>query len=174
MPRISLRNAFVLVAVVALAIVSLRYASEWWEAIVVSFTAVVFFAAVIVALIGRGPRQAFAIGMAVVMAGYAAVKLREPNQTSIHLGLPTTYLLIRLQSLSGDVRYFDSRTGREVEGSVPPNPGAIPNVYTSTVPRLEHLLPIGHCWWALLLGFIGGLFGRWVYCQRTKDPLNGT
>jgi hypothetical protein len=174
MPRISLRSALVSVAVVALAIVSLRYASARWEAIILSFTAIVFFAMVIVALVGRGARQAFAIGMAVVMAGYLAVKLLEPRPTSRHVGLPTTYLLVRLQSLSGDIRYFDSRTGREVEGY---NPAAgvaartglgVPTVYASTVPLLENFLRVGHCWWALLLGYVGGVFGRQVYSQRIK------
>jgi hypothetical protein len=164
MPRISLRSALVSVAVVALAIVSLRYASARWEAIILSFTAIVFFAMVIVALVGRGARQAFAIGMAVVMAGYLAVKLLEPRPTSRHVGLPTTYLLVRLQSLSGDIRYFDNPAA----GVAARTGLGVPTVYASTVPLLENFLRVGHCWWALLLGYVGGVFGRQVYSQRIK------
>lgn len=42
----------------------------------------------------------------------------------------------------------------------------VPHVYQSSVPLLENFLPIGHCWWALLLGYIGGLFTTYVFQRR--------
>ncbi|HEX2475888.1 MAG TPA: hypothetical protein VHK01_14145, partial [Lacipirellulaceae bacterium] len=74
MLRISLRQLLFLVATVAVAIVSLCYANAGWEAAVYCLTLVVFFAMVIVAFIDRGSRQAFAVGMAIVMAGYTGAQ----------------------------------------------------------------------------------------------------
>jgi hypothetical protein len=176
--RISLRHLLVLVALLALAIVSLRYASAWWEAIMLCVTSVVFIAMVLVALVGRGPGQAFAIGMAVVMAGYAIVKFHEPANDPPHLGLVTNHLLVNLQaaihSAIGDVRYVDER-GREIAGFDPAKAGAGsrvvggPGVYVRRNPSMTFFLPIGHCWWALLLGYFGGLFARLVYLPRMKE-----
>jgi peptidoglycan hydrolase-like protein with peptidoglycan-binding domain len=37
-------------------------------------------------------------------------------------------------------------------------------------PPREVFMPIGHCWWAVLLGYFGGLFGLVTYRRRTKEP----
>jgi hypothetical protein len=170
MPKISLQQLLVLVSLVALAIVSLRFASPWWQAAILCLTLAVFFGMVIVAIVGRGARQAFAIGMVVVMGGYAFLQSREPVLTADNIGLPSTYLLVRLQRAIGEVRYFDTQTAQEVVGynsaTAPPN-GA--RVYPDTVPLLKHVLPVGHCWWALLLGFVGGCFGRSVFLGQSKE-----
>jgi hypothetical protein len=170
MPKTSLQQLLVLFAMVALAIVSLRYASAWWQVAILCLTLAVFFGMVIVALVGRGARQAFAIGMAVVMGGYAFLQSREPDPTPINIGLPSTYLLVRLQRAIGEVRYFDAQTTQEVVGYNPvtASPNG-PRVYPDTVPMLKHVLPIGHCWLALLLGFIGGCFARSVSLGRAKE-----
>jgi hypothetical protein len=167
--RLSLREMLVLVALVALAIVSLRCASALWQGMILCLTLVTFFGMAIVALVGRRQRQAFAIGMAVVMGGYAFLQSREPTLTATNVGLPSTYLLVCLQRAIGEVHYFDAQTTQEVVGynsaTAPPNG---PRVYPNTVPMLKYVLPIGHCWWALLLGFIGGCFARSVFLGRTK------
>lgn len=75
MPRISLREMFVLVAAVALAIVSLVYASSLLQAAVSLIALLVGLAAVILGIIDRGPRRAFAIGFSVAMIGYLVVVL---------------------------------------------------------------------------------------------------
>jgi hypothetical protein len=36
-------------------------------------------------------------------------------------------------------------------------------------PRRENFMPIGHFWWAVLLGYIGGRFGRFVYLRRSES-----
>jgi hypothetical protein len=30
-------------------------------------------------------------------------------------------------------------------------------------------MPTGHCWWALILGYAGGQFGRFVYARRVRE-----
>jgi hypothetical protein len=42
-------------------------------------------------------------------------------------------------------------------------------VYRATVPQLWYVLPIGHYWFALLFGYLGGHFARFVYVRRMKE-----
>jgi hypothetical protein len=164
-----------LVALVALAIVSLSCASAWWEAAVLSLALVIFFANAIVALVDRGPRQAFAIGMVVVMAGYTGVKWFDPGVKFRHLGVPTNSLLIQLQSGIARVAYYDSRSGERLVGFVPPaNSGgtapSVPTYYQDTIPLLEHVLPVGQMWFAILFGYLGGWFAAYVYRRQHVQP----
>ena len=138
--RVSLRHLFVLVTFIALAIVSLKYASPIWEATVLGLALIVFFVALIVALVDRGPRQAFAIGMAAVMFGYAGLKFAETPPTPLHLGIPTSALLV--------YPYM---------------------YYPEAFPPAEHFFPTAAFWWALLVGYLGGHFARFVYHRRTKE-----
>jgi hypothetical protein len=138
--RISLRQLFILVAVVALAIVSLKYASTFWEATIYGVALAVFFIAAIVALVDRGPRQAFAIGLTVILLGYAILYHNEKPATALHLGMPTNALLMYAY-----MHY--------------------PNLFPST----EHVFQIAHCWWALVLGYLGGHIARFIYVRRMND-----
>jgi hypothetical protein len=170
MPRISLRQLLVLVATVAVAIVSLCYANAGWQAAVYYLTLVVFFAIVIVAFIDRGSRQAFAIGMAIVMAGYTGAQTFGPKRAFRHLGMPTNSLLLALQQAISEPAYFDARTGARLEGfSAQP-----PNTYVSNVPLIEHFVAIGHLWFSILFGYFGGLFARYVFLRRVQTaPSSG-
>jgi hypothetical protein len=177
--RLSLRELLVLIAVTALAIVSLRYASAWWEALMFVVTLMLFVAMVIVALVGSGAVQAFAIGMTVAMSAYIVAWYHRPPDDPRHLGMLTNHLLVRLQTMihsaTRDVRYVDSN-GREIVDFDPSRrgfgqPGAPrQGVYTQRLPQLRYFLPIGHCWWVLLLGYIGGRFARVVYLRRSDLP----
>jgi hypothetical protein len=171
MPRISLRQLLVLVATVAIAIVSLCYANAGWEAAVYCLTLVVFFAIVIVAFIDRGSRQAFAIGMAMVMAGYTGAQTYGPKRAFRHFGMPTNSLLLALQQAISEPAYFDQRSGARLEGVHPPPMAATgtvqpPNTYVDYVPLTDHLVPIGHMWFSILFGCFGGLFARYVFLRR--------
>ncbi|HVT29879.1 MAG TPA: peptidoglycan-binding protein [Lacipirellulaceae bacterium] len=86
--RISLRGLLLLVGLLAIVIPSLKYASDGWLVWVASFAIVAFLVALIVALVDRGPRQAFAIGFATTMLAFA-VAPSSPWRD----GLPTTRLL---------------------------------------------------------------------------------
>jgi peptidoglycan hydrolase-like protein with peptidoglycan-binding domain len=37
------------------------------------------------------------------------------------------------------------------------------------IPQRAIFMPIGHCWWAILLGYVGGVFARMIYLRRTGD-----
>jgi len=195
--RLSLRELLVLVALVALAIVSLKYASESWVAIVAAVTMLAFFVATIVAAVDRGPRQAFAIGFALTMAGYAMIVMN--STINMHNGgtkkiefdqwegrLPTTRLLRYLHMAVEDNKWIDFQTGKEIPDYDPNNPpasvtatpvkgagarGLMLGARVSFVesPPSEVFMPIGHCWWGLLLGYLGGLLAAFVYHRRMRD-----
>jgi uncharacterized iron-regulated membrane protein len=163
MPRISLRHLFALVTLAALAVVSLKYASAAWAAILPAAAMIVFVAAVIVAIVGRGPGQAFAIGMVVVTAAYGVLRYLETTPNENRVVLPTTSALVALQNTSSDVRAVNPRTGNVL--GTPPQPGS----FTKRFPELHYFLPIGHAWFALLFGYLGGHFAQFVYSRRAKD-----
>jgi hypothetical protein len=175
--RLSLRESLVLMTAVALAVASLKYASEAWLAIVLAVTMLAFFVALIVAVVDRGPRQAFTIGFALTMAGYWLVVLSGtkvvPNTGSMNIEfdhiegrLPTTRLLRYVHSAIGRGRYFNPFTGQELPNYDPatdPNRNvggggfATPATMVSyqEIPPREIFMPIGHCWWGLLLAYLG-------------------
>jgi len=41
--------------------------------------------------------------------------------------------------------------------------------YAGQTPDREHFMPIAHCLWALLFGYAGGHFARWVYFRRLRE-----
>jgi peptidoglycan hydrolase-like protein with peptidoglycan-binding domain len=59
-------------------------------------------------------------------------------------------------------------------GPINSNPNAAISIIRGTgtfreIPPREIFMPIGHCWWAILLGFVGGHFAQYVYWRRTRD-----
>lgn len=190
--RISLRELLVGVACVALAIVTLTYASDAWVAFVAGLAMLAFFTAIVVAAVDRGRRQAFAIGFALVMLVYGLIVLNTPPTNPPFEGpsrtmefdhwegrLPTTRLLRYVHQAVDRSQWINSRTGKEIPDFDPANPSVpiwggansfgAPAVasFVESPPR-HHFMPIGHLWWGLLLGFIGGRFAQLVYARRTK------
>jgi len=181
--QVSLRSLLVFVTLCALAIVSLRFASPGWQTAVSSIAFFAFWAAAIVAIVDRGPRQVFAIGMAVSMAAYGIVLYALPREGAPNLQyhtefnpdtgrLPTTRLLAPIYQAIRDVRWYDMTTGRIVPGYDPATqanaPGAA-NMTASEWPSRETFCAIGQCWWAIVLGICGGWFARVVYLRRTRE-----
>lgn len=170
--RLSLRELLMLVALVASATASLKYASQLWLALVAGVTTVAFCAALIVAAVDRGQRQAFAMGFALTMIAYGATLMTGDrtvgfggNMHSKNIEfdpwegrLPTTRLLRYVHIAVNENRQvpmsqpFGGATTRLVE-----------------IPPREVFMPIGHCWWALLLAYVGGRFAATVYMRRTRE-----
>jgi hypothetical protein len=174
--RLSLREMLVLFALCATALVSLQFASAGWEMVVGALAALAFAAAVIVALVDRQAPQAFAIGFAVALTIYVAILASQgslgaagPNlEMNPDTGkLPTTQLLRPVFAAVADTRWIDFRTGKEVPNYDPNNPGPdMQYISMDERPQRGAFMRIGHCWWALVLGYLGGWFGRFVYLRR--------
>jgi hypothetical protein len=191
--RVSLRELLIGVAVIALAIGSLTYASDTWVAIVAGLAMLGFFAAIVVAAVDRGPRQAFAIGFALVMLVYGLIVLNTPPTHPPFEGpsrtkefdhwegrLPTTRMLRYVHHAVDRSQWIDSSTGKAIPNFDPADPsiptwgsvgsfGAAAVASFNELPPREQFMPIGHLWWGLLLGNVGGRFAQIVYARRTKD-----
>jgi hypothetical protein len=194
--RMSLRGMLILVALFAIGIVSLVYANDFWVSVVTGIVIVALIAALIVAFVDRGFSQAFAVGFVLVgfvyalavLSGYSS--LASGNITSDMRNLeftyggrlPTTYSLRFLHQtvihrtytdLSGNPlpNYDpakDSKTASVGGGGGGFSRGGFP-ARTHESPTREDFMPIGHCWWALLLGYVGGIFAMYVHRRRMRD-----
>ena len=182
MIRISLRQLMLIVLLVAVAILSLKFASAGWQAVIGGLAMITLFAALVVAAVDRGPRQAFAIGYLLVMVSYGVIVLNGARSSgawgskSLEMDqwegrLPTTLLLRYIHMAVDKSEWFDDSTGKVVPNYSPPAGGGFGSVRYREVPPREVFMPIGHYWWAILLGACGGIFARWVYLRRTREQL---
>jgi hypothetical protein len=168
---------------VALAIVSLRFASDGWLALVAGVTMAAFFVSIILAAVDRGPRQAFAIGFALTLAGYGLIVLNGATSTANsstknhemdpYSGkLPTTLSLRYIRTAIVRVVYIDNNT-REVvpdyDSAQMKAAGLPATAFPREIPARETFMPIGHCWWGLLLAYCSGHFARFVYGRRVQE-----
>jgi hypothetical protein len=167
---------FLVVALLAVAIVSLRYANEIWHIAVALFALLAFIGAMISAVLDRGSRQAFAIGMLLAMTTYGVVfsiGLFRYNLVSGPLrgggSLPTTRLLVYMYAGIQETRWFDRETGKEIPGFDPTRQTMARPLQSRQEPSERTFMAVGHAWWALLLGYLGGRFARFVYVRRTRD-----
>ena len=163
MPRMSLRELLALIALVAMAIVSLKYASEFWRGVVGLWVLVAYVGCIIAAVIDRGPRQAFALGMAITMTIYGGLILSlgmwdggNGNYEFIPYAgrLPTTNLLTPFYS--SIVEYEDILENGIVTRQIEHPDSAI-------------FMITGHYWWALVLAYAGGRFARFLYVRRADE-----
>ena len=166
--RLSLRELFFVVAILAMAIVSLLYASTVWQIVLGLLVLVVFIGALVGAIVDRGRPQAFAIGVVAAIAVYQAALMyaglgRNSNMEFVtgraSSRLPTTTLLRSLFEVVVE------RTERLGQGAFA---GTV--VDTTEIPHGSAFMSVGHCWWALLLGYASGHFAQFLYLRRTSEP----
>jgi hypothetical protein len=179
--RLSLRELLLLIAMVAVAIASMKYASPAWRTCVYTITMAIIMWAAVIAVIDRGPRQAFAIGIVLLMVIYGVLfingtRLSEGNrELDLQYGrLPTSRVVKYLFPPTETVQWYDGRTGQLLANYDPANPPPGPQAFSRTrrTPDPQTLMAIAHCWWALLLGYLGGRFARVVYLRRSDLPRN--
>jgi len=194
--RVSTREMLVLVAAIAVAIVSMWYASSLWQAVVGLIVLAVTIMAVISAIFDLGPRQVFAIGMVVVMLGYSllilngkkyptgAPQMPGPSangEFDSRAQVPTSQLLHWLRNKLDRSGYVDSVTGKTLAADDPEIPTIAPGsngelqtssgrqVYAVQLPPMEDFMFTGDFWWALLFGYLGGRYAQFVYTRRIKE-----
>jgi hypothetical protein len=185
--QFSLWQLFLLVGVIALAIASFKFASPTWNSIVAAICIGTFLVASIIAAVDRGPRQASAIGIVLIMFGYGWL-ISNGNHVSNTLfgssfntdynpeldqfagSLPTTVLLRYAHLAMHEYRYVDPGTRQEVAGYDQSDPQfAGLSVVREESPMRRIFMPIGHAWFALLFAYLGGHFARFIYARRTKE-----
>jgi uncharacterized membrane protein YgcG len=188
--RISLRELLTLVAIVAVGCVALKYANEYWVAVISFIMILAVMAAAIIALVDRGPRQASAIGCLSALAIYAALLYAcKPELDPYDGTLPTTRLMRPLFEAMSTNWYFDLANRKEVNQSQLPSGATIhygggggggifgggvapPTTGFSNIgekPSREHFMPIAHYLWALIFGYVAARFARWVYARRVRE-----
>jgi hypothetical protein len=167
MVRMSLRELLGLVGLATLMVASLRYASYGWNMFVSAIVAIVFYVAGVFGIAKRGPQQAFALSMMFHMGCYAALLV---NPIIEHWRYPSTTRLLRyLHSSIVDVRFLDVGTGQEISKERA-NEIAIQNrVRLSVIPSEGYFMQIGHCWFALLFGYLGGRLVQFIYVRHGSD-----
>jgi hypothetical protein len=177
--RFSVRELLLLFAVAAVGCAALRYANQWWLFAASAGTFLAMMAGLVVALIDRGPRQAFAIGFVVWAAVYAAIVLSKTVEGANYPrrnvefdpysgALATTQLLRPLFESIVETEWIDPATGQIIAGYNPNQPaGRI--AYMRESPSRENFMQIAHCLWTLAAGYAGGKLGRWVYARRVRQ-----
>ena len=181
--QLSLRSLLILVALVALAIVSLRFASNEWQIVTLGIAAGLLCGAIILALTSHARRRAFATGFAIAMLLYGLTVLGSmsaagglANKTELNPDtgrLPTTWLLRPIFHRIATIGWVDLRTGDGVPFSTPvieSDPNAA-HFTMGELPSREVFMTIGHLWWSIFAGLCGGTFAEWLYVRRQRKPL---
>jgi hypothetical protein len=186
--RMSLRGLFAFVTCLALMIVSLKYASQLWQAFVGFALIVAIGAAAIVLIFDRGPRQVFAIGFCVAALGYGGL-LATAHKTKDNYGvlqgveyssgegkLPTTMFLYRVYRSVARGEYVEQDTGKTHPATTALMTDAAGNQTISgkvvgfrPIPDSDDFMHVGHYWWVLLFGYVGGSFAQFVYDRRKRE-----
>jgi hypothetical protein len=176
--RVSLRELLILVAAIALVIVSFQSGSLFWQGLVGLTAMLAMGMAVIAGVLEKGPGRAFAIGAAVMMCGYALLVTvyRSAEATSVEGILPTTVLLRSIYPVFDNSGWVYAATSDPIP--VNANPSINPDgsnslngqpVHFQQQPVFHSFISIGHSWFLLLFGYLGGRFARFIYLRRSKE-----
>jgi hypothetical protein len=183
----TLRGLFVLVAILAVCCAALKFAGVW-ASVFFGIALLIVVGIAIVAFVDRGSRQAYAIGFTLAAFSYAATVLVTHTGfgggelSPYSCSLPTTKVLAPAFRLIVHQTWIDSGTGKEVPNYVPPKSGG--SILTGgggslagvggfmnlhEFPDQRTFMAVGHVLWALVVGCIGGYFGRLTYARRQMN-----
>jgi hypothetical protein len=182
--RISLREALLAFAAASVGFAALVYANSWWLATVNTVALVAIVAAIIVAMLGRGSGRAFAVGFCVASVTYLVVAFAmEQHQNQMARLLSTKALDLVYEQIRREA-YVNEQTGAEFSAAVykaeierlrtrMPG-GSRPNTSIVTAqrtvqPYIRDFRSVGMQLWALLLGYAGGCFGRFVHARSRHN-----
>ncbi len=185
---LSLRGLLLAVALAGLACVSLKFANDWFWIGLSGAAMLLFMAAAVVAFVGRGAGQAFAIGFVLCMGIYCGA-LFASGPDPYAGALPTTKLLRpafeaivtfeyvvvgsmgiydptrRFATQAEAVAYQSANRGTTVSMGFSGGGG----VSGMETPTRESFMAVAHVWWAVLFGYLGGRLARLVYLRRVAE-----
>lgn len=174
--RVSLMELMAVLAAVGVGCAALKYAGDVWWTVLSAAALVGFLAAAVVAVVGRGPGQARAIGFVLCVGIYALLlwSAKVGNGQNRELDpydgrLPTTKLLKPVFESLVVRTYIDAFTGKEMTNYNPP-PGTVlgnsGTIISQETPDRGQFMAIGHLLWAVLFGYLGSRFAAWVDRRR--------
>lgn len=184
---VSLRELLAAVALTGIACVSLQFANDWFWIGLSSAAMLLFMAATVVAFVGRGAVQAFAIGFVLCTTLYCGALLASGRDREMdpHSGsLPTSKLLRpayeavvkvdyympfgdptkRFATHAEAVAYQSANGATAVLGF-----GGGNGIVGLETPMRQDFMAVGHVWWAVLIGYVGGRFARVIYLRRVQE-----
>jgi hypothetical protein len=175
--RLSLWELFLVLGLVAVGCASLKYAGEVWWIVLSSVMLAGFLAAAVVAVVGRGPMQARAIGFVLCVAIYMLLLWSAPSinggsasrEFDPYTGqLPTSKLLRPLHAALSTQTWIDSATGQLIP-NFDPRAGMALNVFSVDSLDRGHFMAIGHLLWAFLIGYLGSRLAAWIDARRRQQ-----
>lgn len=191
--RYSLRGLLLATAFVAVACVSLKYASPLWWTILSAATLLLFMAVTVLAFTGSAEQRTKAIGFSVCFIIYGGLLYLSPSdELRTDKGiLPTTKIMRPVVGGVVKRRYIDLSTGKVIPDYVE-KPGEpivwVPREYepgdvilggggnpppatmgTHVFPEPKQVMTIAHLLWAVLFGILGSMLAGIVYARSESS-----
>jgi hypothetical protein len=162
--HLSLRELLLALAFVAVACAALKHAGDVWWALLSAALLLAFLAAAVVAVVGRGPGQARAIGFVLCVTIYIGLTITG----LLNHGLPTFALLNAAYPVVATTEWLDLKTGRVISEEQALNADLELSVGSRQLPEQRDFFAVGHLLWAVTLGYLGSRFAGWVYARRLQ------
>jgi CDP-diglyceride synthetase len=154
--RLTIRSLFLWTTIVALSFGAILFANEWWLAALSLLVGLAATWAAIVAVVERGARRAFAVG---VLAWILVQAFVLPELLGTGSRLPTTRMMTAIYPLVAGPELVDYR-----------NPVAAQQWRQSRGRfQQEFFIPVGDLLCTLLLSGACGMLGRFVYWRRLRS-----
>jgi hypothetical protein len=165
--QVSLRELLLIVALVSVGLASLKVGGLLATCFVIA-SLLLFMAAAITAIVDRGLRQKFAIGMVVAAVVYALVVFGAAASRP-PVALPMSQWLSTWYEAIAERTWVDSFSGKELPGFDPARHGLNGVHLESEHPDPATFRLVGHILWAFALGYAGGKFAQHTYAHRGRD-----
>jgi hypothetical protein len=164
MPKVTLSELLLALAFFGMGCAALKYAdSPWWRMILAWSVLLLFMAAVVIALVDRGQRQASAAGFASCVAIYGVLLWSEVQ-------LPTSDVLkLTYQAVAAEKHVVVPVKGFSPYGTGPGGMSmrGMAVSLTELSPGYEGFATNGHLLWVLLFGYFGARLATFV--RRRRD-----
>jgi hypothetical protein len=184
------------VLICGIAVAALKESSDWWEKGVFTAVVLILLSSVLLAIHRDSPRRAFWLGFALFGSVYLGLSLFPPIEGRLVTSPALAYLHSKLPGHSPDYYMFTVKTDGQIvsnpqrtvafspngrrlatgnQGSVRIWDATTGKPLGSTGGSEENFVKIGHSFFALVLGWFGGIVSRRLsrVSGATRDPSHG-